>query len=149
MAWRRAEMETMMNNTITKWLEQLDTKDQANKELLKQGLQKLASEGNESGVWEVVACASSNWAANVNQIESLTNEINGFKEKEKQLQGGLFGDESARVGEKRKADDERAGGEKANDMWGEIETMFLQGGGVRGVDSSQQHAPRVDVNSLR
>lgn len=133
-----------MNSTISKWLEQLDTKDQANKDLLKQGLQKLASEGNESGVWEVVACASNNWAANVNQIETLKDEINSYKEKEKQLQGGLFADEASRVGEKRKADDDRG-----SDMWGEIETMFMRGGGLRGTDGTESQGPRVDVNSLR
>lgn len=93
---KRAEMEQLMNSTISKWLEQLPTKDAASKDNLRSGLEKLVKDGNESGVWEVVACASSNWQNNVNQIEALTQEINSYREKEKQLQGGLFQAESSR-----------------------------------------------------
>lgn len=52
---KRAEMEAMMNSTITKWLEQLETKDTASKDSLREGLKRLVSEGNESGVWEARA----------------------------------------------------------------------------------------------
>lgn len=76
---KKAEMEAVMNSTISKWLEGLDTKDVAAKDQLKNGLQSLIDEGNESGVWNVIACASSNWAANVNSIENLTNEVNSYK----------------------------------------------------------------------
>jgi hypothetical protein len=78
---KKAEMEVLMNSTIAKWLENLETKDTAAKEQLKSGLQSLIDDGNESGVWNVIACASSNWVANVNSIESLTNEVNTYKEK--------------------------------------------------------------------
>jgi hypothetical protein len=64
-----------MNSTISKWLEGLDTKDVAAKDQLKNGLQHLIDDGNESGVWNVIACASSSWIANVNSIETLTNEV--------------------------------------------------------------------------
>lgn len=53
-------------------------------------MEALANQGNETGVWEILACASSNHRANVNQIESLTNEINSYKETFKQYQGGSF-----------------------------------------------------------
>ena len=76
---KKAEMEAVMNSTISKWLEGLDTKDDSAKQQLKSGLQTLINEGNESGVWNVIACASSNWASNVNSIESLTNEVNSYK----------------------------------------------------------------------
>ena len=76
---KKAEMEAVMNSTISKWLEGLDTKDDSAKQQLKNGLQTLINEGNESGVWNVIACASSNWASNVNSIESLTNEVNSYK----------------------------------------------------------------------
>ena len=68
-------MEVLMNSTISKWLEGLDTKDVAAKDQLKNGLQHLINDGNESGVWNVIACASHNWAANVNSIEALTTEV--------------------------------------------------------------------------
>ena len=76
---KKAEMETLMNSTISKWLEGLDTKDMAAKGQLKDGLQHLINEGNESGVWNVIACASNSWVANVNSIEALTNEVNSYK----------------------------------------------------------------------
>jgi hypothetical protein len=72
---KKAEMEVLMNSTISKWLEGLDTKDVAAKDQLKSGLQHLIDDGNESGVWNVIACASSSWIANVNSIEALTNEV--------------------------------------------------------------------------
>jgi hypothetical protein len=72
---KKAEMEVLMNSTISKWLEGLDTKDVAAKDQLKNGLQHLIDDGNESGVWNVIACASNSWIANVNSIEALTNEV--------------------------------------------------------------------------
>jgi hypothetical protein len=76
---KRAEMEQMMNSTITKWLENLDTKDAAAKQQLREGLNRLVQQGDESGVWNVIACASSNWIHNVNQIETLTTQLNEYK----------------------------------------------------------------------
>jgi hypothetical protein len=87
---KKAEMETLMNSTISKWLAGLDTKDVDAKDQLKSGLESLIEQGDESGVWNVIACASNSWVANVNSIENLTNEVNAFKEKEKELQGGMF-----------------------------------------------------------
>ena len=76
---KKAEMETLMNSTISKWLEGLETKDVAAKDQLKNGLQHLINDGNESGIWNVIACASNSWIANVNSIEALTNEVNSYK----------------------------------------------------------------------
>jgi hypothetical protein len=124
---KRAEMETLLNNTISKWVAQLDTKDPASKEKLLDGLNRIASSGDEqSGIWSVIACASSNWIANVNTIETLTNEVNSYREKEKMLQGGLFQDESNRVdggaANKRKVDN--ISNSDPSDIWGEFEDML-------------------------
>lgn len=152
---KRAEMEQLMNSTINKWLEQLPTKDANSKETLRAGLEKLVKDGNESGVWEVVACASSNWQNNVNQIEALTQEVNSYREKERQLQGGLFQSEPSRfvpaglAGQKRSAPEGE--GEVSGyptmgmsvgggDMWSELESIFSREGGIRGVDYSGQQA---------
>jgi hypothetical protein len=150
---KRAEMEAMMNSTILKWIEQLDTKDGASKENLLTGLNSLVKDGNESGVWEVVACASSNWAANVNKIEAQAEEINSYKEKEKQFNGGLFATDTSRieqVGEKRRHE-EMAPDTHANpaDIWGEFQTMIMSSGGNRGHDYSNDTAPPIDIRSLR
>ena len=146
---KRAEMEDMMNNTISKWLEGLQTKDTTAKNQLKAGLDKLVKEGNESGVWEVVACASAVHLANVNHIESLTTELNGYREKEKQLQGGLFAAEESRIdrqaGEKRKHEEiahaEGGGAGLGGDIWGEFQSMIMSGGGNVGFDQSQGSGP--------
>lgn len=152
---KRAEMEQLMNSTITKWLEQLPTKDANSKDTLRAGLEKLVKDGNESGVWEVVACASSNWQNNVNQIEALTQEVNSYREKERQLQGGIFQSEPSRfapvglAGQKRSAPEGEGGGSGyptmgmmagGGDMWSELESIFAREGGIRGVDYSGQQA---------
>jgi predicted nucleic acid-binding Zn-ribbon protein len=145
---KKAEMEVLMNSTIAKWLENLETKDTAAKDQLKHGLQTLIDDGNESGVWNVIACASSNWVANVNSIESLTNEVNTYKEKEKELQGGMFTNESNRVVEtdrKRKADD--IASDTPRDIWSEFEHIMMKSGGNTGEVFSGNCA--VNVNSIR
>ena len=151
---KRAEMEQMMNSTITKWLENLDTKDAAAKLQLKEGLNRLVQQGDESGVWNVIACASSSWVHNVGQIEQLTQQLNEYKEKERLLTGGLFQSEESRLsasansavppvgsiaGEKRRYDDMGSthGGSSGNngdhDIWSEFQSMMMSAGGNRGV----------------
>lgn len=44
-------------------------------------MEDLAKQGNETGVWGILACASSNHRANVNQIENLTTELNNYRDK--------------------------------------------------------------------
>lgn len=144
---KKAEMEVLMNTTISKWLAGLETKDEAAKDQLKTGLQGLINDGNESGVWNVIACASSSWAANVNSIETLTNEVNSYKEKEKELQGGMFANESHRIidhDRKRKSDEIEE--DVPKDIWGEFQTMMMKGGGNRG--DVYQNTPTVNVNSI-
>jgi hypothetical protein len=153
---KRAEMEQMMNSTISKWLENLNTTDAGAKEQLKDGLNRLVQSGDESGVWNVIACASSNWVSNVNQIEQLTQQLNEYKEKERLLSGGLFQSEESRVaagssnssatgmipnvGDKRKIDGiSHAHGSThqlsgPNDIWSEFQGMMMSSGGNLGMD---------------
>ena len=99
--------------------------------------------GDESGVWNVIACASSNWVSNVNQIEELTTQLNEYKEKERLLSGGIFQAEESRisnsgvvphpgVGEKRKLNDISHGhgatSGMGNDIWSEFQTMIMATG---------------------
>ena len=146
---KRAEMEQMMNSTISKWLENLNTSDASAKEQLTEGLNRLIQSGDESGVWTVIACASSNWVSNVNQIEELTTQLNEYKEKERLLSGGIFQAEESRisssgvvphpgVGEKRKIDSiSHAHGSTSgmgNDIWSEFQTMIMATGDNIGKD---------------
>lgn len=100
------------------FIDGLQLKDPEVKNLMHARMEDLAKQGNETGVWEILACASSNHRANVNQIENLTNELNSYRDKvgfvslkkfvecfsrvnfsnqEKQLQGGLFQSEMNRI----------------------------------------------------
>lgn len=142
---KRAEMEQMMNSTISKWLESLNTSDAAAKDQLKDGLNRLVQSGDESGVWNVIACASSSWVSNVNQIEQLTTQLNEYREKERLLSGGIFQSEESRVavppvsGDKRKADGissaHGATSGAPGDIWSEFQTMMMAGGGNAGYDA--------------
>jgi uncharacterized protein YfkK (UPF0435 family) len=147
---KRSEMEQMMNSTITKWLENLQTKDAASKDQLRDGLNRLVQQGDESGVWNVIACASSNWVHNVDQIETLTQQLNEYKEKEKLLSGGIFQTEESRMssaGDKRKYDDigitkgGTSSNESDNSIWSEFEHMLMSSGGNRGVMDVMYKAP--------
>jgi hypothetical protein len=147
---KRSEMEQMMNSTITKWLENLQTKDAASKDQLRDGLNRLVQQGDESGVWNVIACASSNWAHNVDQIETLTHQLNEYKEKEKLLSGGIFQSEESRmssigIGEKRKYDEigitKGATSASDNTIWSEFEHMLMSSGGNKGVMDVMYQAP--------
>jgi hypothetical protein len=139
---KRASMQELLHTTIAGWLKDLETKDEKTKKELMQGLTGLAEKGDESGVWEVVCCASAAHAQNVNKIESLTQENTQYKERERQLQGGLFQHESSRlgsisasdigVGDKRKADDISP----QPDIWGEFQNMLMSNGGNVGADYS-------------
>lgn len=139
---KRASMQELLHTTIAGWLKDLETKDEKTKQDLMQGLTGLAEKGDESGVWEVACCASAAHAQNVNKIESLTQENTQYKERERQLQGGLFQHESSRlgsisasdtgVGDKRKADDISP----QPDIWGEFQNMLMSNGGNVGADYS-------------
>ena len=124
---KRVEMEALLNSTISKWVAQLDTKDPDAKDKLLDGLNRIATSGDEqSGIWSVIACASNSWAANVNMIETLTNEVNSYKEKEKILHGGLFHDENNRIdnGGANKRKVETISTTEPTDIWGEFEQML-------------------------
>lgn len=143
---KRAEMEQMMNSTISKWLENLETKDAAAKQQLREGLNRLVQQGDESGVWNVIACASSNWVHNVNQIETLTQQLNEYKEKERLLSGGIFQAEESRIssaapGTKRSYDEMNTltHGSTNNmsmrsdeNIWDDFQSMMMSRGGNRG-----------------
>lgn len=106
---KRVEMQQLLETTISKFLEDLQMRDTKTKEDLRAGLERLAKRGDETGVWEVMACASSAHVARVTELESLRTEVNTFREREKALQGGVFGAEDTRllqeVGSKRKIEE--------------------------------------------
>jgi hypothetical protein len=76
--------------------------------------------------------------------------VNSYKEKEKELQGGMFANESHRIaedGRKRKSD-EITQDTPTKDIWSEFETIMMQGGGNKG-DVYTLNTGRVDINNVR
>jgi hypothetical protein len=133
------------------FIDGLQLKDPEVKNLMHARMEDLAKQGNETGVWEILACASSNHRANVNQIENLTNELNSYRDKEKQLQGGLFQSEMNRIqtissdiqstnstGMKRSRDDHENSSNIINggsgNIWDDFQEMVMKQGGNRGSD---------------
>jgi exopolysaccharide biosynthesis predicted pyruvyltransferase EpsI len=76
--------------------------------------------------------------------------VNSYKEKEKELQGGMFANESHRITEndRKRKSDEISHDTAPRDIWSEFENIMMQGGGNRG-DMYSQSAGRVDVNNVR
>jgi DNA repair exonuclease SbcCD ATPase subunit len=131
---KRAEMQQLLEGTISKFLQDLQTKDEKTKTDLKAGLERLAQRGDESGVWEVMACASAAHVQRVNELESLRTEVNAFREREKMLQGGMFATEESRissseVGMKRKSDDISDSTGVPN-IFDEFTRTFMERGGI-------------------
>lgn len=142
------KMLEQYESTIKGWLDQFKTQDEASKTQFANGLLDLAKRGEMNGVFEIAACASSNWAANVNELETLRKRVNDYETNERELMkhaSGSFGSEGARiqmassgahdavpgVGDKRKAED-MSTAPPANDIWGQITSMMLSEGGNTG-----------------
>ena len=137
---KRLEMQQVLETTIARFLEDLKTKDDKTKEDLKAGLSRLAQRGDESGVWEVMACASAAHVERVTELEKLRTEVNTFREREKALQGGMFGSESSRidslgVGDKRKSDDISTSktDNGVPDIFEEFTNSMMRTGGINSV----------------
>lgn len=146
------------------FIEGLQLKDPEVKKSMHERMETLANQGNETGVWEILACASSNHRANVHQIEALNNELNSYREKERQLQGGVFGSESSRVeqvGTKRVRQDQddyrdplaaASSSSRPNDpsnIWMDFQDMVMRQGGNTGSDYSQGSSSGLDPYTLR
>lgn len=128
---KRAEMQTMLDSVIQKWLLNIQTKDAASKESLQLGLQNLVKKGDENGIWDVICCASAAHVATVNEMEDLRLQVNKYKENEQQLRKGVFTDESSRVesddrvtGKRKQVEDSTAEDTYPNDIWSEFQTIM-------------------------
>ena len=124
---KRAEMKRSLDTVITTWLSDLETKDESVKKQFKDGMERLVKNtAEDSGIWQVVCCASSVHAKRTEEIERLRTECNSLKTR---LEGGEFARPDARVeraatttGEsaaKRPREDDRG-----RDIWDEYEEHF-------------------------
>ena len=97
---KRKQMEDIINNAISSWLNSLPQLSEHTKADFRNGIQKLASEADmNNAAWEVICCASQAHRESVERIESLTQEVQAKTEALSELKG--FQMETARIGHKR------------------------------------------------
>lgn len=79
------------------------------------------------GVWNVIACASSNFQNSVNQIEKLTEEVNSLRKMKEEMNEGHFASEESRIsGVKRPA--EEMAEDEPRDVWSELQDLMMREG---------------------
>lgn len=118
------EMMNKINTTIATWLESQGLAPEK-KEQVKAGLHELArATAQESGLYQLMCCASENHLSNVTQLEDLRRERDELRER---LEGGNFAREEDRVQGKRKADvisADEAGQKAGGGMWDDFKIML-------------------------
>ena len=117
------EMMAKINTTISTWLQSMGGLPEEKRAQVRNGLEELAkATAEDSGLFQVMCCASEQHIANVTQLEETRRERD---ELQKRLEGGGFAHEEARVGEKRRADvispEDPA---KAGGMWDDFKIML-------------------------
>jgi hypothetical protein len=99
---KRNEMRAALEGVIMKWLQD-SVQDEKLREEFKQGMTRLVdTTAEDSGVWQVVCCASNRHARDLEQLEQIRIENDALKARA----GGEFHDEGSR---KRQREDEPAG----------------------------------------
>lgn len=89
---KRVEMKQCLDTVIAKWLEE-SVDSEANRNTFKQGLERLVKDtAEDSGVWQVVVCASAAHARRATEIEKLRLECEQLKTRTT----GDFGSEASR-----------------------------------------------------
>ena len=123
---KRQEMKKQLDGMVDGWLNNIDLSDDKVKDEFVQGMQGIVNNTKEeSGVWQVLCCASAAHKRNVGELQRVQEEYNALKTK---VEGGTFHHEEARVGSKRKDPEEPTRGGPPN-PWEEFENS-LRGGSV-------------------
>lgn len=76
---KRIEMQNELKNGIDTWLQAMDLKNPESRLQFRQGLENLADRTKESGVWDVVCCASAMHRNNVNELARLQSENSALR----------------------------------------------------------------------
>jgi hypothetical protein len=118
---KRTEMRQALDTVIMNWLQDA-VKDEKVREEFKQGMNRLVeTTAEDSGVWQVVCCASSVHAEKMKEIERIRTENDELKSR----QQGEFRDEGSR---KRGRDEpDHAGGQQEGNVWAEFENEIRSG----------------------
>ena len=89
---KRLEMKNSLDTVIAKWLDD-SVENESVRTQFKEGMERLVTNtAEDSGVWQVVVCASAAHARKLNEIERLRTEHEELKTK----MGGEFGQEASR-----------------------------------------------------
>jgi hypothetical protein len=124
-AAKREEMKKQLDTMISEWLNNIDVTDESLKQEFMTGMERIVKDTkDDSGVWQVMCCASAAHRRNVGQLQKIQEEYNALKTK---VEGGTFHAEEARVGTKRPHAEEPAAGN--GNVWDEFES-YMRGGGI-------------------
>jgi hypothetical protein len=122
----RQEMANKVNTTIATWLQSMpeDTLSPEKREQVMNGLHELAkATAQESGLYQVMCCASEQHITNVARLEEVRRERDELQQR---LEGGTFASEDARLAGKRKADVISADAPAKPGMWDDFQIMLQQ-----------------------
>jgi len=108
---KRTEMKTALDTVVAKWLDD-SVENETVRTQFKEGMERLVKNtAEDSGVWQVVVCASAAHAKRLNEMERLRVEHEELKTKV----NGEFSSEASR---KRPRDESKDGGkDNGNDFW--------------------------------
>jgi hypothetical protein len=116
------EMMAKINTTISTWLQSMGGLPEEKRAQVRTGLEELAkATAEDSGLFQVMCCASEQHISNVTQLEETRRERD---ELQKRLEGGSFAREEARVGEKRRHDVVSEAPAAAGGMWDDFKIML-------------------------
>jgi hypothetical protein len=119
---KRMEMKNSLDTVIAKWLED-SVENEGVRTQFKEGMERLVKNtAEDSGVWQVVVCASAAHARRLNEIERLRTEHEELKTK----MGGEFGQEGSR---KRVREETKEPEGNTSDFWVGFEDSVRGGKG--------------------
>lgn len=114
---KRTEMKAKLDTMITDWLKDIDVADENVKKEFMTGMERLVKDTkDDSGVWQVMCCASAAHKQRVSEIQRLKDEFGSIRSL---AEKGTFQAEEARLVGKRK-DPELP----TRDVWSEFESFM-------------------------
>jgi regulator of replication initiation timing len=123
----KSEMQGKFDTVVSTWIDGLSGTDEAKKEEFKNGLRRLVTDTrDDSGIWQVVCCASEQNAQSLAEMERIRVENEELKQK---VNGGRFAKEEDRVDSKKRKSDEVSNSSSAT-VWDDFELMMKTENGI-------------------
>lgn len=120
-AAQREKMKSELDTVISDWIKSIDVTDEKVKQDFLAGMENIVKQTKEdSGVWQIMCCASKAHQSNVNKLNEITEKYNLLQ---KQIDGGTFRSEDARVLKRPREE------EAPRTVWDEFEAS-MRGGAV-------------------